>query len=74
MAAEPCYVGIDVSKARLDVALHPSGDFWNEPYDPDGIARLLARLGQLQPAGIVVEATGVGNIPSPRPPWPLAWP
>lgn len=63
MSTEPCYVGIDVSKARLDVALHPSREFWSETHDPTGIARLVERLGQLQPAGIVVEATGGWEYP-----------
>ena len=34
----PTYVGIDVSKAQLDVALLPSAECWSEPNDESGRA------------------------------------
>jgi transposase len=52
------FVGIDVSRDRLDVAVRPSGDAWSVANDDAGIAALVARLGPLTPTGIVVEATG----------------
>ncbi len=58
MSAAPCYVGIDVAKARLDVAVRPSGETWSATNDAAGIAALVARLHDLQPALVVLEATG----------------
>jgi transposase len=57
VAASTC-VGIDVSKATLDVALRPGGEAWRCPNDEDGIAALLERLQPLVPHLIVLEATG----------------
>jgi transposase len=54
----PVTVGIDVAKARLDVAVRPSGDPWQAPNDEAGVAALAARLVALAPALVVLEATG----------------
>lgn len=51
------YVGVDVSKARLDVAIH-GGAAWSVAHDPQGIAALVTRLHALAPALVVCEATG----------------
>ncbi|MGH7256132.1 MAG: IS110 family transposase [Nitrospirales bacterium] len=51
-------VGIDVSNAHLDVAVRPSGEPVSVAYDAEGIATVLARLSQVRPTRIVVEATG----------------
>ena len=58
MSAPACFVGIDVSKATLDVAVRPSGEPWHAANDDAGIAALVARLRPLAPALIVLEATG----------------
>lgn len=58
MTRDPVYVGIDVAKAHLDVAVRPDGDAWQVVNDATGIAALVARLDGLQPALIVLEATG----------------
>lgn len=58
MSKQSIYVGIDVSKADLDVALWPSGETWRTPNQPKEIALLVERLGKLTPALIVLEATG----------------
>lgn len=52
------YVGIDVSKARLDIAVHASSMAWTESHDGPGLARLVERLKALRPARVVVEASG----------------
>lgn len=52
------FVGIDVSKDRLDVALLPGPSHWQEPNDPAGIAALLTRLQQQPLTRVIVEATG----------------
>lgn len=57
-------VGIDVSKARLDVALGPEGELFSESNDEQGIGKLVARL-KAQPAmgRVVLEATGGLEVP-----------
>ena len=52
------FVGIDVSKARLDVGVRPSDERRSVPYDAHGITTLIAQLTQMQPTQIVMEATG----------------
>ena len=32
MKQQPTYVGIDVAKARVDVAVRPSGDIWSNDW------------------------------------------
>jgi transposase len=64
MMTEALWVGIDVSKAVLDMAAQPTGERWQVPNDPDGIAELVSRLHELAPARIVLEATGGLEIPA----------
>jgi len=52
------FVGIDVSKDRLDVAAHPDASSWSVPNDDGGVEDLVRRLGDLRPVCIVLEATG----------------
>ncbi len=52
------YVGIDVSKARLDVALLPSGESFVVANDEEGLDELLGRLEDLRPVLVVLEASG----------------
>jgi transposase len=52
------FIGIDVSKARLDVAIGPSGERESVANDESGITSLVKRLVSLNPALIVLEATG----------------
>ena len=58
MTAPPVFVGIDVSKDRLDVALRPQYDRWAVAHEASGIAALVARLRHHAPMLIVLEATG----------------
>lgn len=52
-------VGIDVSKARLDVHVHPVGESFAVDNDEAGVTALVARLGHLQGlVGIGLEASG----------------
>jgi transposase len=52
------YVGIDVSKGRLDIAVRPQQKLWSETHDAEGIKRLVKQLRELNCVRIVVEATG----------------
>ncbi|MBE7413892.1 MAG: IS110 family transposase [Deltaproteobacteria bacterium] len=58
-----CFIGIDVSKAYLDMAVLPTGERWRSPNDEPGIASLVNRLLGLQPALVVLEATGGFEAP-----------
>lgn len=61
------FVGIDVSKQRLDGAVRSSGGRSVESFeaanDSAGIARIVARLGEVKPESIVLEATGGLEMP-----------
>lgn len=52
------FVGIDISKARMDVAVRPLGTVFSVAHDEVGLATLLTRLRSPVPALIVLEATG----------------
>lgn len=52
------FIGIDVSKAHLDVADRPSGAAWQVANDAMGIAALVERLVVMAPQLVVVEPTG----------------
>lgn len=54
------FVGIDVSKRRLDVATRWEGQTSADRFDnaPDGIAALVDRMAEISPERIVLEATG----------------
>lgn len=52
------YLGIDVSKARLDIATLPDGETWTVTNDDKGVAALVLRVAALAPALVVLEATG----------------
>jgi transposase len=58
MSAVQLFVGIDVAKAQLDVALRPTGERWAVVNDDTSIATLVARLQAMHPTLIVLEATG----------------
>src|SRR5262249_15830790 len=52
------WVGVDVSKEQLEVALRPSGEHFSLPNDERALRTLVKRLLPLKCARIVVEATG----------------
>jgi transposase len=55
---EQTFIGIDVSKDRLDVHLRPSGEAFAMGRDGESLAALIDRLAALSPALVVLEATG----------------
>lgn len=54
----PTFVGIDVSKDRLDVHLRPSGQAFAVARDGKGLERLVADLRSREVGLVVLEATG----------------
>ena len=63
MEQQGMYLGIDVAKAQVDVAVRPGGDRREVSNDPAGIAALVAQMQQLNPAALVLEATGGLELP-----------
>jgi len=58
MPLQPCFVGIDVSQASLDMAVRPTAEAWQVSNDEAGITTLVPQLQALAPTLIVLEATG----------------
>jgi transposase len=58
MKHNPIWVGIDVSKESLDVAIRPTGKFWSATNNETGAKDVMDKLQDLSPEMIVVEATG----------------
>ena len=58
MAQETVFVGIDVSKASLDVAVFPTGETFQVGNDQEGRAELVRRLRALQAEAVGLEASG----------------
>lgn len=63
METGPLYVGIDVSKAQLEVAERPSGERAVIPHTEAGIATLVEQLRARRSACVVLEATGGLQVP-----------
>ena len=63
MKQESTYVGIDVAKAQVDVAVRPTGQTWTITYDDAGIQELVSQLKTLEPALVLLEATGGLELP-----------
>jgi len=59
---EETFVGIDVAKDQLDVHVLPRGVHFTCENDAKGIASLVSRLQQENPAVIIMEATGGHEI------------
>lgn len=57
------FVGIDVSKDRLDVAVLPSGKSWSTANRNEEIQPLVKRIGSLKPGLIILEATARLEMP-----------
>jgi transposase len=58
MSVSSIFVGIDVAKAQLDIAVRPTGERWTVPNEDASIATLVTTLQSVQPTLIVLEATG----------------
>jgi transposase len=58
MGSQGVFVGIDISKGRLDVHVRPLGVGFSVGNDAAGYAALIARLRPLRTKRVVLEATG----------------
>jgi len=63
MTEQPVYVGIDVSKATLDVAVRPIHQRWSVANREKSFNPLVRRVKTVSPALIVLEATGGLELP-----------
>ena len=57
------YVGIDVAKTNIDIAVRPTGRVWRTSYDGAGIDELVSQLTSLTPTTVLLEATGGLEVP-----------
>jgi transposase len=63
MEQEATYVGVDVAKAQVDVAVRPTDDRWEVPNDEAGVRQLVSRLKTLKPVMVLLEASGGLELP-----------
>ena len=63
MEQEATYVGIDVAKAQVDVAVRPTDDRWEVPHDEAGVRQLVSRLKALEPVMVLLESSGGLELP-----------
>jgi transposase len=52
------FIGIDVAKTRLDIAVRPTGQQWHVDYAEEGVKELVGQIGKLHPTLVLLEATG----------------
>ena len=57
------FIGIDVARDSLEIAVRPTDERWSVPNELTAIGELAARLGELDPQLIVLEATGGLELP-----------
>jgi transposase len=57
------FIGIDVAKRELEIAVRPSGERWTAGTDQGSVAGLVERLRGLNAELIVLEATGGYEMP-----------
>jgi len=58
MSSLTLFVGIDVAKETLDVAVRPTAETWQVANAAADLSTLVAQLGAMAPALVVLEATG----------------
>ncbi len=64
MSESEVFVGIDVSKAHLDVGVSGSAESWTVANSEAGIGKLVERLLDVAPVLVVLEATGGFEVPA----------
>ena len=63
MGQEPTFVGIDVAKAQVDVAVRPTGQRWKISYDEVGVRELVSQIESVGPDLVLLESTGGLELP-----------
>ena len=57
------FIGIDVAKARLDIAVRPTDQRWQVDYTEKGIQELVKQITELHPTLVLLEASGGLELP-----------
>jgi len=60
---ELTFIGIDVAKTRLDVAIRPTDRQWQVAYSEKGIQELVEQITELKPTLVLLEASGGLELP-----------
>ena len=63
MTQENSFIGIDVAKARLDIAIRPTGQQWQVDYTEEGVQELAGQISKLHPTLVLLEASGGLEVP-----------
>ena len=63
MNQELSFIGIDVAKASLDIAIRPTDQQWQADYTEKGIQALVEQISELNPALVLLEASGGLEVP-----------
>lgn len=63
MNQKSSFIGIDVAKARLDVAIRPTDKQWQVNYTEEGIQALVEQITKLHPALVLFKASGGLELP-----------
>ena len=56
MERESIYLGIDVAKQRVDVAVRPLDRTWSTSHGDDDVGVLVGQLRELSPAAVILQA------------------
>ena len=57
------FIGIDVAKTRLDVAVRPTDQQWQVTYTEKGIQELVEQITEFHPTLVLLEASGGLELP-----------
>jgi transposase len=60
---EPYFIGIDVAKAQLDIAVRPTDRQWQIDYTEKGIQELIGQVTKFHPTLVVLESSGGLELP-----------
>lgn len=63
MTDSECFIGIDVSKSTLDIAVLPGGETWQVEREESALVALVDKLRHITPRLVVLEATGGFEAP-----------
>ena len=63
MNQKSSFIGIDVAKTRLDVAVRPTDRQWQVSYTEKGIQEVVEQITELHPTLVLLEASGGLELP-----------
>ena len=63
MNQKSSFIGVDVAKTRLDVAVRPTDQQWQVTYTEKGIQELVEQITEFHPTLVLLEASGGLELP-----------